>query len=106
MALLARKSRVIQRVSPKMTPALSSNRIALRPSHGLIAIQQSAILSRSKAVSEICISTEVEADGPIPGPDSMLSFGSAAYTADKRLVSTFSSNLETLEGATPHPDRA
>ena len=34
----------------------------------------------------------------------MLSFGSAAYTADKVLVSTFSANLETLENACPHPD--
>jgi hypothetical protein len=29
---------------------------------------------------EIYVSTDVEADGPIPGPNSMLSFGSAAYT--------------------------
>ena len=53
---------------------------------------------------EIYISTDVEADGPIPGPHSMLSFGSAAYLADKTLVSTFSANLETLEGATGAPD--
>ena len=49
--------------------------------------------------TEIYISTDVEADGPIPGPNSMLSFGSAAYLADKTLVATFSANLETLEGA-------
>lgn len=55
---------------------------------------------------EIYISTDVETDGPIPGPHSMLSFGSAAYTADKKLVSTFSANLETLEGAAPHPKTA
>ena len=48
---------------------------------------------------EIYISTDVESDGPIPGPNSMLSFGSAAYTADKQLVSTFSANLHTLPGA-------
>ena len=57
-------------------------------------------------MSEIYISTDVETDGPIPGPHSMLSFGSAAYTADKKLVSTFSANLETLEGATAHPRTA
>ena len=28
---------------------------------------------------EIYVSTDVEADGPIPGPNSMLSFGSEAY---------------------------
>ena len=49
---------------------------------------------------EIYVSTDVEADGPIPGPSSMLSFGSAAYTAGKELLGTFSANLETLAGET------
>lgn len=57
-------------------------------------------------MTEIYISTDVETDGPIPGPHSMLSFGSAAYTADKQLVATFSANLETLDGATPYPQTA
>ncbi|MES3024207.1 MAG: exonuclease [Pseudomonadota bacterium] len=57
-------------------------------------------------MKEIYISTDVETDGPIPGPHSMLSFGSAAYTADKQLVSTFSANLETLPGAQAHPRTA
>jgi hypothetical protein len=52
---------------------------------------------------EIYVSTDVEADGPIPGPHSMLSFGSAAFLADGTMVSTFAANLETLEGATGHP---
>ena len=52
---------------------------------------------------EIYISTDVETDGPIPGPHSMLSFASAAYRADKRLIDTFSANLETLPGAAGHP---
>ncbi|WP_427157973.1 3'-5' exoribonuclease domain-containing protein [Aliinostoc sp. HNIBRCY26] len=52
---------------------------------------------------EIYISTDIEADGPIPGPHSMLSIGSAAYTADKQLIATFSANLETLPGASGHP---
>lgn len=34
----------------------------------------------------------------------MLSFGSAAFTEDGNLVSTFSANLETLSGATGDPD--
>jgi 3' exoribonuclease, RNase T-like len=55
---------------------------------------------------EIYISTDVETDGPIPGPHSMLSLGAAAYTADKTLVATFSVNLETLSGAQPHPKTA
>lgn len=55
---------------------------------------------------EIYVSTDVESDGPIPGPNSMLSFGSAAYLADKTLVSTFTRNLETLPEATPDPKTA
>jgi len=57
-------------------------------------------------MAEIYISTDVETDGPIPGPHSMLSLGSAAYTADKKLISTFETNLETLPGASPHPKTA
>jgi hypothetical protein len=52
---------------------------------------------------EIYVSTDCETDGPIPGPYSMLSFASAAYTADKKLVSTFSANLDLLPGATGDP---
>lgn len=52
---------------------------------------------------EIYVSTDVETDGPIPGPHSMLSFGSAAYTAEKKLIGTFSANLETLPGAAGDP---
>jgi hypothetical protein len=55
-------------------------------------------------MSEVYVSTDVEADGPIPGPHSMLSFASAAYRADKTLLGTFSVNLETLPGAAGHPD--
>lgn len=53
---------------------------------------------------EIYVSTDVETDGLIPGPHSMLSFGSAAFTADKRLLSTFEANLELLPGASGHPE--
>lgn len=52
---------------------------------------------------EIYVSTDIETDGPIPGRHSILSLGSAAYTADKQLVGTFSANLNTLPGATPDP---
>lgn len=55
-------------------------------------------------MGEIYVSTDVEADGPVPGTYSMLSFGSAAYLADKTLVSTFSANLEPLPGAVVDPD--
>jgi hypothetical protein len=54
-------------------------------------------------MAEIYVSTDVETDGPIPGPNSMLSFASAAYRADKTLVSTYTANLETLPDAKPDP---
>jgi hypothetical protein len=54
--------------------------------------------------TEIYVSTDIEADGPIPGPHSMLSFASAAFRADGTPLGTFSANLETLPGASGHPD--
>jgi hypothetical protein len=53
--------------------------------------------------TELYFSTDVETDGPIPGPHSMLSFASACYTAEKQLLGTFSANLEPLEGTAPDP---
>jgi hypothetical protein len=52
---------------------------------------------------EIYVSTDIEADGPIPGPHSMLSLGSAAFTAEGELLGTFERNLETLPFAEAHP---
>lgn len=54
-------------------------------------------------MTEIYVSTDCETDGPIPGPNSMLSFGSAAFLADKTLVATFSANLDPLPGAQADP---
>jgi hypothetical protein len=51
-------------------------------------------------MTEIYVSTDVEADGPIPGPNSMLSLGSAAFREDGVMVGTYSANLELLPGAT------
>ena len=52
---------------------------------------------------EIYVSTDIECDGPVPGPYSMLSIGSAAYSEDCQLIGTFSANLACLEGASGHP---
>ncbi|CAN5238712.1 hypothetical protein BH10PSE19_BH10PSE19_22200 [soil metagenome] len=52
---------------------------------------------------EIYVSTDIEADGHVPGLNSMLSFASAAYLADKTLLGTFTANLETLPEATSCP---
>ena len=53
---------------------------------------------------EIYVSTDVETDGPIPGPNSMLSFASAAFSADKKLLGTFEANLRCLPGAVADPE--
>ena len=50
-------------------------------------------------MQDIYVSTDVESDGPVPGLHSMLSFGSAAFGQDGRLVSTHAANLCLLEGA-------
>jgi hypothetical protein len=53
---------------------------------------------------EIYFSTDIESDGPIPGPNSMLSFGVAAFEASNRTpLGTFGTNLEFLPGARPDP---
>ena len=54
-------------------------------------------------MDEVYVSTDVEADGPIPGQNSMLSFGAAAYLSDKTLIGTFTANLELLPGAVGDP---
>lgn len=56
-----------------------------------------------KNKEEIYISTDIETDGPIPGEYSMLSLGSAAYTANKELIGTFTANFETLPNAISDP---
>ena len=60
--------------------------------------------------TEIYVSTDVEADGPIPGPHSMLSIASVAYIveglsgqAQKRVVAMYSANLELLPQAAADP---
>jgi hypothetical protein len=52
---------------------------------------------------EIYFSTDIEADGPIPGPNSMLSLGCVAILRDGTKLGSFSINLETLPGAAPNP---
>src|ERR1700693_1844411 len=54
-------------------------------------------------MAEVYVSTDVEADGPIPGPHSLLSFASAAYRADKTLLGTFAANRHELPGAAGDP---
>lgn len=57
-------------------------------------------------MAEVYVSTDIETDGFLPGENSMLSLGSAAYLADGRVVGTWSVNLETLPGASVNPRTA
>jgi hypothetical protein len=54
--------------------------------------------------TELYISTDVEADGPIPGDFSMLSLGSVAFDTNGKELSCFSANLQPLFEAQQHPD--
>jgi hypothetical protein len=47
--------------------------------------------------------TDIETDGPDPGPNSMRSFASAVVLADGAPGGTFTATLEPLPGAEPHP---
>jgi len=55
-------------------------------------------------MSEIYVSVDVETDGPIPGQNSMLSIGAAAFLENRTMLGTFSMNLETLANAVADPD--
>lgn len=58
---------------------------------------------------EVYVSIDIEADGPAPGINSMLSLGAAAFIFDAstdtkwKMVSTFQGVLKTLPEATPDP---
>ncbi len=55
-------------------------------------------------MKEVYVITDIEADGPCPGLNSMLSFGSCAIDGTGKELGVFSVNLELLEGAIPDPD--
>ena len=56
--------------------------------------------------AEIYVSTDIETDGPIPGPHSMLSLASVAISAHGEELAHFSANLQTLPGASAHAQTA
>ncbi len=53
---------------------------------------------------EVYVSTDIEADGPIPGEYSMISLASVAQLSDGTEVRSFKVNLDVLPLATQHPD--
>jgi len=55
---------------------------------------------------EIYVSVDVETNGPIPGPNSMLSLGAVAFVIENnkpKQIDTFYANLELLENSNPDP---
>jgi hypothetical protein len=66
------------------------------------------VSKKHKQRPEIYVSIDVESDGPIPGKNSMLSLGAAAFdprSPDRtKPISTFSANFQLLQGATSDPD--
>lgn len=57
-------------------------------------------------MAEVYVSTDIETNGFLPGENSMLSLGSAAYLPDGRLVGTWTANLETLPDGKVNPRTA
>jgi hypothetical protein len=53
---------------------------------------------------ELFVSVDIEADGPIPGDYSMLSFGAVAMVYPKRIIDTFYVKLNPLPDAKKDPD--
>lgn len=52
----------------------------------------------------VYVVTDIEVDGPWPGPNSMRSFASVAVRAGGEEVDTFEAVLEPLPGSAPNPD--
>jgi len=52
----------------------------------------------------VYVVTDIEVDGPWPGPHSMRSFASVAVSADGEVRGEFTAVLEPLPGAQPNPD--
>ena len=56
------------------------------------------------AARERYIVVDVETDGPIPGPHSMLALGAVACDPAGHELDAWYANFEALPGAAPHPD--
>jgi len=63
---------------------------------------QDVIDVQAMSTPEVYVSTDVEPDGPIPGPHSMLSFASVALDVHGNELGHFARNLETLPEAHGH----
>lgn len=52
----------------------------------------------------VFISCDIETNGPIPNPNSILQLGAAAFDRNGELISTYQVNLEELPGGTLRED--
>jgi hypothetical protein len=50
------------------------------------------------------VSVDIESNGPIPGDNSLLSFGAAAFSPEGKMTSTFYANLKELPDSHPDPN--
>lgn len=55
-------------------------------------------------MAEIFFSIDIETDGPIPGQNSMLSIGCAAFSEDEIIIDSFYVNIEPLPDAVQDPN--
>lgn len=70
-----------------------------------MAVDQPAVSKLGKGsalMNTLYLSVDIEADGPIPGPYSMLSIGAVAVTIDCKILGSFSANLAPLLHASQH----
>lgn len=61
-------------------------------------------MAYKKNKQDIYVSFDIEADGPIPGLNSMLSLGAVAFTADGEEISSWEGNFAPLPGASENAD--
>jgi hypothetical protein len=66
-------------------------------------IESRIAFARPSMTKETYFVTDIEADGPIPGPYSMRSLASVAYDAKGQRLDTWTANLRPLPDATTHP---
>ena len=57
-----------------------------------------------KNSKETYVSIDIEADGPIPGPHSMLSLGAVAFDTEGNEIGSWYANFDLLPDSQPHPD--
>jgi hypothetical protein len=72
---------------------------AFDPASAALAASREAPFGRDA----VYVSIDIEADGPIPGPNAMMSIGAAAFDLDRNLIGTFYANLLPLPGSAPDP---